>query len=262
MNKLSRILVAICSATLVFAGVAPASAAEDSSTQWYLAIGDSLAAGRLLAPAPNLTDGYAGPVLAKLQESAPKTHLRNLACYESETSTSMLQGNPNCSYDEGSQFAQALVFLKAHKDDTTHVTLTIGANDVTPCLAQQTQAQIAVCVGQRLQVLAANLSSMLGQIKAAAPGARVIVGNFYNPYVVHPTLGALSTVFQVALNTTITGVAAAHGASVADVASEFHSYDAQAPAYVCTHTYMCSNGNIHPRSSGYDLISQAFFARL
>lgn len=142
------------------------------------------------------------------------------------------------------------------------MTLTIGANDVRTCLGEPTQPQIALCAAQRLQVVAANLGTMLRQIRAASPGAHVMVGNFYNPYVIHPTLGTLSTTFQLALNGTIAAVSTAYGAAVADVAGEFHSYDAQAQQYVCEHTYMCSNGNIHPRASGYGLISQAFVAGL
>lgn len=108
LNHITRTLAAFASAALVAVGLVTPAHAEDGSTQWYLALGDSLAAGRLLAPAPDLTGGYAGPVLAQVQQTAPKTHLRNLACYQDETTTTMLQGNPACVYDEGSQFAQAL----------------------------------------------------------------------------------------------------------------------------------------------------------
>lgn len=261
----SRILAALLLPVLVVlgTGLAGPAAAEDRSTRWYLSLGHSLAAGRQLAPAPDLTGGYAGQVLAAERERDPKTRLRNLGCYSGETSTSMLQGNPACPYDEGSQFAQALVFLKAHKDDTGLVTLNIGTNEVTPCLRRPTTPEIATCVQQQLGVLAGNLSHMLREIRAAAPGARVVVGNFYNPYVVHPQLGALSTQFQLVLNEqVIRPIATAYGARVADVAAAFHSYDAQAASYICQHTWMCSHGDIHPRPSGYDLISEAFRQQL
>lgn len=256
-----RTLAALFTSILLVlgAGLGNPASAEDSSTTWYLALGDSLAAGRGLG-AGDIGPGYAGQVLTASRAADPKVRLRNLACFQDETSSSMINGNPSCRYDEGSQFKQALVFLKAHKDDTTLVTLTMGANDVTPCLRE---ADPRPCVEQKLQVLAGNLSYMLGEIRAAAPHARVVVGNFYNPYVVHPTLGPLTTQLQQALNEqVIRPVSTGYGARVADVAGAFHSYDSQAASYICSLTYMCSNGDIHPRPGGYDLISSAFIAQL
>lgn len=265
-RRLAALLGSLLTSALLVVGTGlgiPASA-EDRSTTWYLALGDSLAAGVQLAPVPDLTGGFAGQVLEAEQARDPKTRLRNLACHAGETSTSMLRGGP-CAYDEGSQFQQALVFLKAHEDDTTLVTLSIGANDVTPCLREPTPQQIGACVQQRLTLLAANLHAMLSQIRSAAPNARVVVGNFYNPFIIDPALGDLSVLFQQALNEqVIRPVATLNGAAVADVAEAFHSYDAKAVAvaYICQHTYMCSHRNIHPRPSGYDLVSGAFIARL
>lgn len=261
-SSLGRRLATVAGSVLLVLAAGLPAAAADSSTTWYLALGDSLAAGRGLGPG-DLTPGYAGPVLAAQRETAPKTRLRNLGCHSGETSTSMLTGNPACTYDQGSQFRQALVFLRAHDDDTTLVTLSVGANDVTPCLGRSTQPEIAACVQQRLGTLAGNLVTMLRQVREAAPQARVVVANYYNPYVVHPQLGGLSTQFQLALNEqVIRPVATTYGARVADLAGAFHSHAQQAASYVCTHTYMCSHGDIHPRPSGYDLISQAFRGEL
>ena len=79
---------------------------------WYLALGDSLAAGLQPTTGDQPTRGYAGPVLAGLQQSRPGTALKNLGC-SGETTGSMLRGGL-CRYPEGSQVAAATAFLAAN----------------------------------------------------------------------------------------------------------------------------------------------------
>jgi len=264
--------IGISGLALVVAGIGAMStsarAATDNPTPWYLAIGDSVSAGLQPGLGVDRDGGFTGRVLAHVQAGDGKYKQRNLACEMTETSSEMLTGG-DCTYEEGSQFAQALVFLKAHSDTTGLVTLTIGGNDIRPCISRPSVAEIQACVVQELPRVAANLSSMLRQIHAAAPGARVVVGNYYNPYIVHPQLGALSAVLAGALNSTIAQVATAYGDPVADVAAAFNSYDGDgtpslqlAQATICQNTWMCSIGNIHPNDSGYLLYADAFIAEL
>ena len=246
-------------------GSAPPGAAN--ATGWYVALGDSLAAGYQPGVGDDKTGGYVGPVLAAKQDTSPKTKLRNLAC-SGETSTTLVNGG-RCSYVKGSQLNQALAFLHAHRHTTRLVTVTIGANDVTPCLSAPDRN---ACVQQRLTALAGNLQQTLSKVHAAAPDADIVVTNYYNPYLalyfVDPALAQITTGLQTALNNVIASVTAPYGTTV-DVATAFKSTDTT-PAngvptnvgVICQLTWMCARNDIHANDAGYALIGETVAAAL
>lgn len=240
-------------------GSAPPGAAK--ATGWYVALGDSVAAGYQPGVGDNKTGGYVGRVLIAEKAKEPKTKLRNLAC-SGETSTTLVNGG-RCAYVKGSQLNQALDFLHAHKNTTRLVTVTIGANDVTPCLSA---ADRNVCVQERLTALGGNLHSVLAKIHAAAPKAGIIVTNYYNPYLalyfVDPALAQITTGLQAALNSTIASVTAPYG-TTADVATAFQSTNTTLVGgvpvnvgVICQLTWMCEKSDIHPKDAGYALIGE------
>jgi lysophospholipase L1-like esterase len=263
---------AVCASVLVAASP-PARAASPppaAAGGWYLALGDSVAAGYQPTTNDNPTGGYVGYVLQALQQQRPttKTQLRNLAC-DHETSTTFTVGG-SCTYEEGSQLSQALVFLRAHASTTRLVTVTLGGNDVTPCLPQPNPQS---CTQQALSGLATRLAAALAEVHAAAPSAQIVVTNYYNPYLAawftNPALATLSTTLQSALNGTIASAAASAGASTADVASAFKSTDTTlvngVPTNVltiCQLTWMCTSNNDHPNDAGYAVIGAAIVAQV
>jgi len=284
---LRRAVVALAAASLTLAGspaVAGAAGADPASgrqnpshadhgraTGWYLALGDSLAAGLQPGVGEDRAGGYVGAVLDAVRTTRPKTRLVNLAC-SGETSTTLVDGGL-CSYHKGSQLAEAEHFLHAHGRKTRLVTLTIGSNDVTPCL-RGPAAELGACVQQALGVLADNLKRTLAEVRAEAPQARLVVTNYYNPYLAlwfdNPGLASATTALQRQLNDTIAAVTTAFGGGTADVAEAFRSYDATPlgdgvptnVAVICADTYMCAIGNIHPNDAGYALIASAVLAKL
>jgi len=252
---------------------ATAPPGAEQATGWYVALGDSVAAGYQPGLGDDPQGGYVGRVLAAVQASAPTTNLANLAC-SGETSTTLVSGG-HCDYVKGSQLAEALAFLHAHTYTTRLVTVTIGANDVTPCLATTDFTAIQTCLQARLTVLAANLQQTLSEVQAAAPDAQVVVTNYYNPYLAtwfaDPALAQLTSVLQGRLNAVIAGVASSQGDATADVAGAFDSDDfsmsAGQPmptnvAMVCRLTWMCVAQNIHPNDAGYAVIASAVIAKL
>ncbi len=246
-------------------GSAPPGATNAAG--WYVALGDSVAAGYQPGAGDDKEGGYVGRVLTAEQDSSPKTKLVNLAC-SGETSTTLVDGG-RCTYDEGSQLNQALEFLHAHRNTTRLVTVTIGANDVTPCLSA---ADRNACVQQRLTALAGNLHLTLSKVHAAAPDADIVVTNYYNPYLAlwfsNPALAQITTGLQAALNGTIGAVTAPYGTTV-DVATAFQSTDTTIVngvptnvGVICQLTWMCSLNNIHPNDAGYALIGETVAAAL
>ena len=244
-----------------------AAASATSSSTWYLALGDSVATGYQPDRGDDPQGGYVGHVLQVVRISDPQTQLLNLAC-DGETSVTFVAGG-KCQYQQGSQLAQALVFLNAHRSTTRLVTVTIGGNDATPCL---TNANPGACVTAALNTLAANLGQALSAVHAAAPLAKIVVTNYYNPFLAlwftNPDLAGLSTTLQGLLNTTIASVTAGIAAT-ADVASAFQSTNTTlirgVPTNVimiCLLTWMCSKNDDHPNDAGHALIASTVAVRL
>lgn len=138
---MGRRLVGAVLAAMTLIGSAGAAEAEGGppeaprATGWYLALGDSLAAGYQPGAGDERDGGYVGDVLATVQESAPKTKLVNLAC-SGATTVSMVAGD-RCAYEEGTQLAQAVEFLHAHGRNTRLVTLDVGATTSPAALARR-----------------------------------------------------------------------------------------------------------------------------
>lgn len=263
-----RLLLALIASLATTVGlVTPAHAdpvspgPADNANGWYLALGDSLAAGLQPTTGDEPTRGYAGPVLADLQDSQPKTKLVNLAC-SGESTTAMIQGG-RCSYEEGSQLAQAEEFLHAHARTTRLVTLTMGSNNVLPCVHGTAIDQPCVLAG--LATAQRELPVILARLRAAAPDAQIVVTSYYNPYAVAPDAATRAASGQLTgiLNSIVAGSAAASGAQVADVYGTFHAGAPDAATYVCAWTWMCTPyRNVHANDAGYAAMADAVAAKL
>jgi len=247
---------------------------------WYLAMGDSLAAGYQPGQGDDKTGGYVGGVLAAVKADTAKTKLVNVAC-SGETVVTMVAGG-RCAYDEGTQLAQAVEFLHAHSRTTRLVTIDIGANDVQRCVSRSPLGIDVVCIQQGLGDVQRLLPQVLAQLHAAAPGAHIVVANYYNPFLAAYLTGSAgqvlaqqSVALQAALNAIIAGSAASVGADVADVATAFHSTvttPVNVPALgglvptnvatICAWTWMCRLGDIHANDTGYAVMTGAVAARL
>ena len=191
-------------------------------------MGDSLAAGYQPGQGDDKTGGYVGGVLDAVRTSTPKTKLVNVAC-SGETVVTMVNGG-RCAYDEGTQLAQAVEFLHAHRRTTRLVTIDIGANDVQRCVSRSPLGIDLACIQQGLGDVQRLLPQVLAQLHAAAPDAHIVVLNYYNPFLAAYLTGAAgqalaqqSVALQAALNAILAGSAATVGADVADVSTAFRS---------------------------------------
>ncbi len=260
---------------------APAAPGPSSNAMgWYLAMGDSLAAGYQPGQGDDKTGGYVGGVLAAVKADTAKTKLVNVAC-SGETVVTMVAGG-RCAYDEGTQLAQAVEFLHAHSRTTRLVTIDIGANDVQRCVSRSPLGIDLACIQQGLGDVQRLLPQVLAQLHAAAPGAHIVVANYYNPFLAAYLTGAAGQVLaqqsmalQAALNVIIAGSAASVGADVADVATAFRSTvttPVNVPALggsvptnvatICAWTWMCQLGDIHANDTGYAVMAGTVAARL
>ncbi|HET8600106.1 MAG TPA: SGNH/GDSL hydrolase family protein [Segeticoccus sp.] len=282
--RVAALILSLCAAlALAFAGAAPASAdpphghGDHHAMGWYLALGDSLAAGYQPGLGEARHGGYTGKVLRDLRRESGKTTLRNLSC-SGESTVTMAQGGI-CSYHKGTQLAQAVQFLHAHAGHTRLVTVTIGANDVQRCVRG---AIDVACVEQGMADIRQDLPVILGQLRAAAPRTEIVVTNYDNPFLAAWLLGPdgqalarMSDGLLLQLNGIIAASAAGVHAGVADVATAFSSRDftdqvtlpgiGEVPlnvARICQWTWMCTLQDIHTNDLGYAVIGHTVIAVL
>lgn len=262
---MKRLLCAVAvSAMLVFP--AGARAGAGSATRYYLSLGDSLAAS--FQPNLDLKHGYAEQLAAALAADDPKLELVKLGC-GGESTVSFAAGlpggcqprflYPNTAYPHGTQLAEAVNFLHAHKDNVALVTIDLGGNDVLPCFAAADRG----CFDAALTDIKTRLPQILTALRAAASSGVPIVGMTYYDVYAPVCLEDPSRAFICdevdALNTTLTGIYAVAGAPVADVAGAFDNDELlQAKEHVCAWTWFCALGDVHANTAGYGVIARAF----
>jgi lysophospholipase L1-like esterase len=290
----ARARLLVCVAALAVFGtlaLVPAAGAKTTGST-YLALGDSLAYGYHQAQfqeelkntgtvkAANFNDGYVNDFGAGLKLLNPKLKTINDGC-PGETTETMIHGSgvgpeycaggptgtpfPKAFLHHaypGTQLEDALAIAKEGGVGT--ITLDIGANDILqflgatcgfPATFTCTQGQIEAEIGH----VTANVGSILAQLRAAAPKAKIIFVSQYNPYptVLSPEGTGDATV--EALNGAIKSVAATYGVSFANTARVINfsgthggpeSGDIRT---VCAFTAMCPGGVFNPASPNADI---------
>jgi lysophospholipase L1-like esterase len=199
-RRLATIGVAVAAALVIAPRAAAAPAATPtavaradhaSATHYYVALGDSLAEGD--QPNGDVGQGYADQLYASLEADDHTLQLENLAC-GGETTSSMISGvmpwgglgsRYFCGYRarsaqlaHGSQLADAIAFLRAHRRFVSLITIDIGGNDVADCVAMLDQA----CLDAGLVEVRANLQSIVAALRdAAGPDVPIVAMTYYDP---------------------------------------------------------------------------------
>ena len=269
---------AVLAVLLCGALVAPNASADPSDTGreramgYYLALGDSLAAGYQPGVGDERAGGYVGDVLKHIQATSPKTRLVNVSC-SGETTVTLMQGG-RCTYAEGSQLAAAKAFLKSHGQFTRVVTIDIGANDITRCAAGGALDQ--GCFMQQAALVHTNLRAILAVLRKGAPHAKIVVLNYYNPFLAAWLTGPAGQVLAQtttgglqAFNAGLAAAATAVNGVTADVSAAFSSTDwTMVPVSatttmplnvlrICQWTWMCAKSDIHVNDTGYAVLATA-----
>lgn len=249
------------------------SSASATSPQplYYLAMGDSLAAG---VGASTTSNRYVNVLYQHELSRFPSLQLDNIGC-SGATTTSVIHG-PGCSYASGTQLGDAEAFLRAHPGQVAFVTIDIGANDVDGCLSGQTVN--ATCVQNGMASITSDLPSILSGLEEAYPDLAIYGMNYYDPFLGEwltgpggQNLARQSESLVVGLNALLAQLYTSGGAATADPATLFQTADfaltgtylgaiePQNVANVCNWTLFCSSSqNIHANDIGHALVATAF----
>ena len=264
-------------------------AAGNNGVRYHVSLGTSLSVGIQpdVSGTNQLTDdGYADQLFDIIEPDFRKIRLVKLGC-PGETTTTMMAGGI-CTYSEGSQLAQAVEFLHAHKDKVELITIDLGVNDVLAagCIVG-TDVNVA-CVITAFNQVATNLPIILTVLSQAAdPGTSIVGMNYYNSFLAFWLIGIDGQVLAMQsaalldiLNNDVLGfIYGLFDIPVADVAGAFQSNDfvtmvELAPGFIvplnvariCQWTYMCVpppvGPNIHANPTGYGVMAGAFDALL
>lgn len=275
-------MVALTAAVLAI-GVPRALAADGPNPTFYLALGDSLAAGFQPDPSIGRDKGYVPDVFRSLTTEARygRMQLRDLGC-DGATTTSLLFGGGGCTYPGAvSQLAAAEQFLADHPGRVKVITIDIGANDINHCVAGTVIDQ--ACALAAVGTIATNLTEIVGRLDKAAPGVPIVGMTYYDPYLAAwlrgpagQAVAQTSVQLTTLLNQRLTQVYESAGVRVADVGAAFDTTDLTTPATlpgvgtvplavfrICTWTWMCTpRPDIHPMTAGYQVIANTFLDHL
>jgi lysophospholipase L1-like esterase len=279
-------------ATLVVGALVPVasgpSPAAAKPPTYYVSLGDSYSVG--YQPGLGATPGYATYV-------AKHTHLTlaNFGCAGATTSSLLTTiGCPavlpntagGMAYPTTTQIAAATAFIAAHKGHIGLITVSIGGNDVVPCAKSSNPVG---CVATATAGIKINVTSIASQLRAAA-GAKVpIIGSTYPDvilglyvYPTHPAstaainLAKISLVaFKSLVNPALAKAYATSFGAFVDVTKATGAYTSltrtvRTKAYgtipvpvasLCTLTWFCKKGDIHPMNAGYTLIGKLIVAK-
>jgi len=288
-SRTARALMGVASAALAAAALtgaaSPAAASRAHPAQpgrhhapdYYVSLGDSLAAGYQPNVGGDTDESYTDQLYTQLKKHDPNLVHIKLGC-SGETTQTMISGGI-CSYPGAtSQLDAAVKFLDAHRGQVRYVTLDIGANDVDGC-ATATGLDMT-CAAQGIATVATQLPQIAEAVHQAGGREPQYVGmNYYDPFLAAwltgpagQTLAQQSVTLSTAFNGTIQTGLRASGFELADVSRTFSTDDftrqvtvpgiGKLPvnvARVCEWTWECTPyQNIHANTLGYGVIAGVF----
>jgi lysophospholipase L1-like esterase len=297
-----------CAAALAIFGaltLAPAAGAIKAGNT-YLALGDSLAYGYHAAQfeeelasghvnPETFDEGYVNDFDEVVKLFNPNVKLINDGCPGEGTETMIhgsgveIAGVKFCGgedatpfpyaylhhpYSTSTQLSDALAILRGNPNEVSPITLDIGANDLLHYVAKYcgflegkdtcTETQFE----EEFRHIGANVAYILGQLRAAAPSAEIIMVGLYNPYPDYPSEGSdrITEGLDKALETAASSVPGPP-ISFANPLPLFNPSTVLGPPEstdlktICVLTAMCPEGkfnpagDIHPTKLGYQVMA-------
>jgi lysophospholipase L1-like esterase len=283
-NRQKNMTISILRTCVLFIAIAtPGTLLSDSNPpprfnppkSYYLALGDSIAYGyqlpKVLAglPPSAFNTGYVDDFGVRLRQIQPGITAVNYGC-PGESTVSFINGP--CPWSAagqqlhnpftGSQLDAALDFLRSHPGEVSPITITLWAKDIQFFALDVCHFDLACIQNGAPNVIAqigTNLAFILGQLRAVAPDAEIIVTGAWD--VIGFNAFAFADPFIEALNVSLASAAAAARARFANPFPIFNpqgdlNLEAQT---ICTLTQLCTVGDGHPSDAGYLALANVVF---
>ena len=220
---------------------------------WFLAVGDSVTFGTSADPARvGHNDAWPVQLQALLAGRGQRWQLFDTACPGETTVTygaSCPRRNQVPLLADASQRQVALAAVSAHRADLRLILIDLGSNDLLR--AQRAGSS----VDQVANALRLNLTTIVGDLEAAAPGVPVVVANYYDPL----ENSAPETVPQLQLvNRLVASIAAGAHAALADFFAAINTPSAPDPD-LCLYVD-CAHLDVHPTVAGHARLARAALA--
>lgn len=256
------------------AGAASAGAPKfNPPKNYYLALGDSFSFGyqvtRLGSPpdAAAFDHGFVDAFGVYLRSIEPAITTVNYGCPGESTVTfipggcpATVQGFPLHDSFAGTQLEAAVAFLRAHPGEVSPITISLALNDVQRLIADCAFDPLCIRQGAPAitQRITANLATILGRLRAAAPNVEIIVLGPYDPFI--GNLAFADPLFM-ALNDAMAETVASASARYADIFPTFNPRgDVETEIRtLCTLTLSCTYGDGHPSDLGYQAMADTIF---
>jgi ribosomal protein L24E len=248
-----------------------ASQSQNSSTRYYVVLGDSLASGWVTS---SFQYQYAEQVYNHERQRIGHLVMVRFSCPGATTSI-MLNGGGWCNYSTGTQVGDAQDFLRAHPGQIAFASIDIGVNDILGCTSKTAVDQ--ACIHDGTNAVSANLPTIISDLRSADPGLTLYGMNYYDPFLAYwldgPTGQAVaqaSVLTMDSFNAQLAKLYTDAGAYVADAAAIFQTDDyANTGTYngvsipqnverICQWTQMCPNQDIHTNNSGHTQLALSF----
>ncbi|MEU0883374.1 GDSL-type esterase/lipase family protein [Lentzea sp. NPDC005914] len=245
--------------------------AKQPERHTYVSLGDSYATG----VGPEGT----GESFAQIVATQEGLNLVNLAC-NGATSADLL-ARPACGPEPDGRTQVDATVDALRTGDVGLVTVVIGANDLLePCAMAQDPGECATAAATETKT---NIATVLTKLRAASPDVKIVglsypdvfLGAWVNSEIPNgEDVARTSVKLYEDFNGEIAAEYAKFGANYVDVTNRTGGYGAltdlaQDPKYgeipspvaeVCTLTYFCDQGDVHPTAAGHQAIADAVIA--
>jgi len=243
--------------TVTHPGAMPVAGTPPTDDQpWFLTVGDSVTSGYTVDPArAAVNSSWALQLEPLLAVTGRHWSLYDTACPGERTTTyfTLCPGRAAVPFlASTSQHDAALAAVTAHHASLKAIFVELGSNDV---LDARGAAATITAVESTLRT---NLTRIVTELQAAAPGVPVILCNFFNPFAnTDPsTRGAATT-----LNAFLADLARSLKTKLADFAAAIDTSTAVPDPTLCTYVD-CAHGDIHPTVAGHAALARAALAAL
>lgn len=228
--------------------------AEESNSLYYVALGDSLAAG--MNENGEIGFGYADLLAKNYQEQKSEVIFNKGFSYPGFTTVDVLKGieeNVTKPIYDLNGISQKTVAIKDAIQQADLITLSVGANDILKNVNRSESGEFSfdtAGVIKSIQDVSVNYKKIFDSIYKINPEVDMIVMGLYNPfpYIEDPAIQKQLSMLVTTLNNSMKSIVENNGGIYTEVAAQIAT-DAK--------TYLPNPKNIHLSEAGYQIVADA-----